>query len=96
MLSQLLCLVAFIHAAATMVGAQELLQNDGWHFDQMSVLVNEQFDPIIYPNSQSVHMHKTLGKSLVVYFLPQFFQTRADMSDASIGSCLMTLLPILL
>lgn len=36
---------------------------DAWHLDETAILVNEQLDPIINPNSQSSHMHKVMGGS---------------------------------
>jgi len=42
---------------------QPALALDAWHLDSISVLVNEQIDPIVNVNQQGTHMHKVLGGS---------------------------------
>lgn len=38
-------------------------QDDGWHFDTIRIIANEQLDPIVTPNAYGTHFHKVIGGS---------------------------------
>lgn len=54
---------ALLLALGTLDSSVQAHQNDGWHFDHMYTLVQEQLDPILWINQQGQHMHRVVGGS---------------------------------
>ncbi len=56
---------------------------DAWHMDNLSVLVNEELDPVVNINAQGSHMHKIAGGSAIG--ASYNFQTYSTASCTSAG-----------